>query len=122
MASRPWLRYLAPHVAIALGLLGLAAGAPETIALGFIFGGHLVAPVWAAKAPREDRWRAALLGPVLLIAVELLVLVVAWLLLAGGNPEDTWLSFYLLIVAAIALVLYASYCAIAYSVVARRQR
>ncbi|HSN27806.1 MAG TPA: hypothetical protein VLT45_16060 [Kofleriaceae bacterium] len=116
------VRYLAPHVAIVLGLLGLAAGAPGTVALGFILGGHLVAPVWAAKAPREDRMRAALLGPILLIAVELLVLVIAWLVLAGGNPEDTWISFYLLIIAAIVLALYAVYCVIAYSIVVRRER
>ncbi len=121
MTSRV-MRDLAPHIAILLGLLGLAAGVPETVALGFILGGHLAAPVWAAKAPREHRTRALLLGPLLLIAVELLVLVVAWLLLAGGNPEDTWLSFYLLILAGIVLVLYAIYCAIAYSIVVRRQR
>ena len=116
------MRYLAPHIATLLGLLGLIGGLPEPLALGLILGGHLVAPVWAAKMPREQRVRAVLLGPGLLIALESVLLVVAWLVLAGGNPEDAWLSFYLLIIATVAVALYAVYCLIAYEIVVRRNR
>jgi len=116
------MRHLAPHIATVLGLLGLLGGLPEPLALGLILGGHIVAPIWAAKAPREQRVRAVLLGPGLLIALESLVIVVAWLLLASGNPEDTWISFYLLIIATVAVALYGVYCLIAYEVVVRGQR
>ena len=116
------MRHLAPHVAIVLGLLGLVAGAPETVALGFLLGGHLVAPVWAAKAPREQRFRAVMLGPGLLVGVELVVLVVAWLLMIGGNPDGAWLWIYPLIIATAALAIYIVYCVIAYEIVVRRQR
>lgn len=116
------MRYLAPHIAVVLGLLGLVAGAPETVSRGFILGGHLVAPVWAAKAPREERLRAALLGPGLLVGVELVVLVVAWLLMIGGNPDGAWLWIYPLLIATAALAIYIVYCVIAYAIVVRRQR
>jgi len=116
------MRYLAPHIAIVAGVLGLVVGLPEPVALGFILGGHLVAPVWAAKMPREDRQRAVLLGPVLLIGVETLVLVVAWLVMIGGNPDGAWLWIYPLIIATVALAIYIVYCVIAYEVVVRRQR
>lgn len=116
------MRPLAPHIAIALGLLGLIGGLPEPVALGFILGGHLVAPVWAAKMPRAQRKRAVLLGPVLLIGIETLVLVGAWLLLIGGNPDGAWLWIYPLIIATVALAIYIVYCVIAYEVVVRRER
>ena len=115
------MRYLAPHIAIVLGLLGLIGALPEPIALGFILGGHLIAPVWAAKMPREQRKRAVLLGPVLLIGVEFVVLVAAWLLMIAGNPDGAWLWIYPLIIATVALAIYIIYCVIAYEVVVRRQ-
>jgi hypothetical protein len=116
------MRYVAPHIATLLGLLGLIGGLPEVLSLGLILGGHLVAPVWAAKMPREQRVRAVLLGPGLLIGVELVVLVAAWLLMVGGNPDGAWLWIYPLIIATAALAFYIVYCLIAYEIVSRRQR
>ena len=114
------MRYLWPHVAIALGLLGLVGGLPETFSLGLILGGHLAVPVWAAKlAPPRERWRAALAGPIALIVFEAALLVLAWLALLRGNPEDTWLNLYLVLIATVALVLYAVYCLVAWSIVTR---
>jgi hypothetical protein len=119
------VRYLLPHALIVLGVLDLWfwGGLPDAVSLTLLLGGHLLVPIWAAAiAPREQRVRAALLGPIALIAVEALVIVLLWIVYLGGIPEDAWLNFYLLMIWAAALAIYTVYCAIVFPLVARTRR
>jgi hypothetical protein len=116
------MRNLVPHAIIVLALLVLAGGRVGEGPFWLLFlGGHLLAPIWAAAiAPRARRPRAFLVGPGTIIAAHAIVILVCWLALLGGVPEDTWIMFMLLVYWAVALAVYAIYCAIAFTIVARR--
>jgi hypothetical protein len=118
------VRYLVPHALIVLAMAASFGGhLGETPYLILFFGGHLLVPIWAAAvAPRGARRRAILLGPVLVIGVHALVIVILWIPLLGGFPEDTWLTVMLLMMWSLAVVVYAVYCAIAFAITARARR
>jgi hypothetical protein len=116
------MRYLVPHAVIVLAML-LLGRVPESLVLVLFFGGHLAVPIWAAwVGPRRDQTRAMLLGPVLVIAVHVVLLVAMFIGLAGGFPEDTWLGYMLAFVWLAALAIYIAYSVIAFGIVARFRR
>ena len=116
------MRNLVPHAMIALALLVFAAGRVSEGPFWLLFvGGHLLAPIWAASnAPRARRPRAFLVGPGTIIGAHALAIVACWVALIGGVPEDTWIMLMMLTLWAGALVAYVIYCAIAFTIVARR--
>jgi hypothetical protein len=117
------VRQLVPHALILFAIAAGIGGVSEDACLLLFAGGHLLAPIWAARmAPRHGRTRAFLLGPGLIVAVHALVIVVWFLLLLGGFPEDTWISLMLLTMWAGALAGYLVYCAIAFGLATRTRR
>lgn len=115
------MRYLVPHAVIVLAMLLL--GRHEGVALVLFIGGHLAVPIWAASiGPRRDHTRALLLGPVLVIAVHVVLLVAMFIGLAGGFPEDTWLGQMLAMIWLAALAIYIVYSVIGFGIVARLRR
>lgn len=116
------MKQLVPHALIAIALLALYGGRGEGACLLLFAGGHLLAPIWAARmAPRARRSRAFLVGPGTIIAVHALLIAIAWIVLLGGFPEDTWISLMLVMIWAAALAVYAVYCAIAFALASRRR-
>jgi hypothetical protein len=118
------VKALVPHAIIVLALLAWAGGhLSEGVFLMLFAGGHLLAPIWAgARVPRGRRGRAFLVGPGTIIAVHALAIVVIWLVLLGGIPEDTWISMMLVMIWAAALLAYGVYCAIAFGIARRLRR
>jgi hypothetical protein len=118
------VRYLIPHGLILLAMVALAGGhVSETWCLVMYVGGHLLVPVWSASIARRDtRTRAIVLGPVLVIAVHAIAIIWHCLVLIGSPWEGTWLAWYVVILWALALVAYAGYCALAFSLVTRARR
>ena len=117
------MKQLVPHALIAIALAALIGGRGEGASLLLLAGGHLLAPIWAARmAPRGRGSRAFLVGPGSIIAVHALLIAIAWIALVGGFPEDTWLSLMLVMIWAGALVAYVVYCAIAFALASRGRR
>ncbi len=116
------MRYLAPHAVILAALL-LLGRIPESVVLVLFVGGHLAVPVWTAWiAPHSERTRALLLGPVLVVAVHLLLIAATLIVLAGGFPEDTWLAYMMVMIWLAAVAIYGVYSIVAFGIVARLRR
>ena len=117
------MKQLVPHALIVLAILGIVGGRSEDACLLLFAGAHLLAPFWAARgATLGHRTRAFVLGPGLIIAAHSLLIAALFVLMTLGNPEDTWLNVWLLMIWAAALAVYVIYCAIAFGIAARTRR
>jgi hypothetical protein len=117
------VKQIVPHALILFAIAAGIGGVPEEACLVLFAGGHLLAPIWAARiAPRGRSTRAFVLGPGLIIAVHALIIAAWFVLLLGGFPEDTWIALMLLTFWAAALAGYIIYCAIAFGIAARTRR
>lgn len=118
------MKHFVPHALIAFALIAFAAETlPEHVSIATAIAGHLLAPIWSAALARPGaRLRAALLGPGTIIGVHALALAVTVLYFIGDRPEDVWAVLMMCAWWAAGLAAYLVYCAIAFSLTARRRR